>query len=150
MAVSATEKERALLNDVGSRVKHVIDLLDEDGGGTISRDEFFLILENPEAIQAISDAGVDVIGLLDFADFIFGDSFKEGEEGGDEEEDEVELTPDELLDVLMQFRGANPATVKNIVDLRKYVRNVIGLQLSEIRAMLQDIDRQLEVRPNGK
>eukprot|EP00927_Polykrikos_kofoidii_P087151 TRINITY_DN9967_c2_g1_i1.p1 TRINITY_DN9967_c2_g1~~TRINITY_DN9967_c2_g1_i1.p1 ORF type:complete len:582 (+),score=123.46 TRINITY_DN9967_c2_g1_i1:121-1866(+) len=111
-AVSSTEKEELMVNYVGSKLNHVMTLIDEDGGGTISRDEFLLILENGEAIEALQDVGVDVIGLVDFADFIFGQEC--------EEEDEVELTMPEFMDVVFSLRGSNNATVKDIVDLRKF------------------------------
>ena len=39
--------------------------------GTISRVEFEKMLMVPEAAQIINEIGVDVVGLVDFADFIF-------------------------------------------------------------------------------
>eukprot|EP00927_Polykrikos_kofoidii_P087146 TRINITY_DN9967_c1_g2_i1.p1 TRINITY_DN9967_c1_g2~~TRINITY_DN9967_c1_g2_i1.p1 ORF type:complete len:615 (-),score=165.34 TRINITY_DN9967_c1_g2_i1:39-1883(-) len=130
-AVASTEKEEMLVAYVGVRLTKVMALIDEDGGGTISRDEFMQILDSEEAIEALQEVGVDVIGLVDFADFIFG-----GDVEQDEDTPEVELTMPEFMEVVLQLRGSNSATVKDIVDLRKFVRT--SLQLTEKR--LEQLD----------
>eukprot|EP00927_Polykrikos_kofoidii_P008629 TRINITY_DN13597_c0_g3_i2.p1 TRINITY_DN13597_c0_g3~~TRINITY_DN13597_c0_g3_i2.p1 ORF type:complete len:711 (-),score=132.19 TRINITY_DN13597_c0_g3_i2:57-2189(-) len=128
-AVAASEKEELLVMYVRTKLEKVMAIIDEDGGGTISRDEFMLILDNLEAMEALHDIGVDVVGLVDFADFIFGDD-------ADLDEDyEVELTLPEFLEVILQLRGSNNATVKDIVDLRKFVRNTINLASEQVAAM---------------
>lgn len=125
-AVAATEKEEMLVTYVNTKLQRVVSLLDADGGGTISKKEFMQILENMDAVRCLQDVGVDVIGLVDFADFIFekeGSSLME-EEGEEEDEDDgVELDFAKFMDVVLQLRGTNNATVKDIVDLRKFVRN---------------------------
>eukprot|EP00927_Polykrikos_kofoidii_P042398 TRINITY_DN36310_c0_g1_i1.p1 TRINITY_DN36310_c0_g1~~TRINITY_DN36310_c0_g1_i1.p1 ORF type:complete len:617 (+),score=131.15 TRINITY_DN36310_c0_g1_i1:71-1852(+) len=132
--VAAAEKEEMLVNYVGVKLAKVMLLIDEDGGGTISRDEFNQILECEEAIEALNDVGVDVIGLVDFADFIFGDDVQTG--AGGEAADEVELTLAEFMEVVLQLRGSNNATVKDIVDLRKF----IGISLQTTARRLCTID----------
>eukprot|EP00927_Polykrikos_kofoidii_P007811 TRINITY_DN13207_c1_g1_i1.p1 TRINITY_DN13207_c1_g1~~TRINITY_DN13207_c1_g1_i1.p1 ORF type:complete len:797 (-),score=164.93 TRINITY_DN13207_c1_g1_i1:49-2340(-) len=118
-AVAATEREEMLVSYVGGKLRKVVELLDTDGGGTISKKEFLQILENLDAIKALQDVGVDVVGLVDFADFIF----EVENDVGDEDEDEgVELTLGQFMEVVLQLRGSNNATVKDVVDLRKFVR----------------------------
>eukprot|EP00927_Polykrikos_kofoidii_P073256 TRINITY_DN6930_c0_g1_i4.p1 TRINITY_DN6930_c0_g1~~TRINITY_DN6930_c0_g1_i4.p1 ORF type:complete len:733 (+),score=165.78 TRINITY_DN6930_c0_g1_i4:73-2271(+) len=122
-AVAATEKEEMLVSYVGEKLTKVMALIDEDGGGTISRDEFMQILENEEAIEALQDVGVDVIGLVDFVSFIFGDDKDPEDDASDMME--VELTLPQFMEVILQLRGCNNATVKDVVDLRKFVRTSI-------------------------
>merc|ERR1712107_522891 len=89
-AVAATEKEEMLVTYVNQKLQKVVAMLDTDGGGTISKTEFMQILENVEAVRCLQDVGVDVIGLVDFADFIFEND--DNENGEDEEgEGEKEL-----------------------------------------------------------
>merc|ERR1712151_1209243 len=80
-AVAATEKEEMLVTYVHQKLHKVVTMLDTDGGGTISKNEFVKILENGDAVRCLQDVGVDVIGLVDFADFIFenddGDGWQE-------------------------------------------------------------------------
>eukprot|EP00927_Polykrikos_kofoidii_P087149 TRINITY_DN9967_c1_g4_i2.p1 TRINITY_DN9967_c1_g4~~TRINITY_DN9967_c1_g4_i2.p1 ORF type:complete len:655 (-),score=141.49 TRINITY_DN9967_c1_g4_i2:23-1951(-) len=134
-AVSAIEQEEILVRYVESELNKVMALIDEDGGGTISRDEFNQILDNKEAIDALQDIGIDVIGLVDFADFIFD------EDGEREDGDEVELTMPEFMEVVLQLRGSNNATVKDIVDLRKFIRNT----LTQVTHRLDTTDEALDV-----
>lgn len=108
--VSAVEKENCLLNFVKNRMQQMLtdSGLDADGDGMINKDEFEKLLDIPEAARALSEVGVDVVGLVDFADFIFG------------MEGDVELTFADFMEVVLQLRGNNNATVKDIVDLRKF------------------------------
>eukprot|EP00927_Polykrikos_kofoidii_P007807 TRINITY_DN13207_c0_g1_i1.p1 TRINITY_DN13207_c0_g1~~TRINITY_DN13207_c0_g1_i1.p1 ORF type:complete len:836 (+),score=192.94 TRINITY_DN13207_c0_g1_i1:151-2658(+) len=143
-AVAATEREELLVNYVRVKLDKVMAIIDEDGGGTISRDEFMLILENQEAMEALQDVGVDVVGLVDFADFIFGD------EGAcdDEETPEVELTMPEFMEVILQLRGSNNATVKDIVDLRKFIRNAVWSNVNQIDGAHERVDALNDVVDN--
>merc|ERR1712037_403981 len=59
--------------------------------------------------KALQGVGVDVIALFDYTEFVFQSS--------------RELSFPEFMDVILQLRGSNTATVKDIVDLRKLVVN---------------------------
>eukprot|EP00927_Polykrikos_kofoidii_P007814 TRINITY_DN13207_c1_g3_i1.p1 TRINITY_DN13207_c1_g3~~TRINITY_DN13207_c1_g3_i1.p1 ORF type:complete len:870 (-),score=165.18 TRINITY_DN13207_c1_g3_i1:100-2487(-) len=135
-AVASSEREELLVNYVRSRLEKVMAIIDEDGGGTISRDEFMLILGNMEAMEALHEVGVDVIGLVDFADFIFGD-----EDDAEEDAPAVELTLPEFMEVILQLRGTNSATVKDIVDLRKFVRTSIANTTRQIEGTDGSMER---------
>merc|ERR1719487_2529548 len=73
-AVAAAEKEESSVCFVKWQIRQIMKEggLDLDGDGLISRDEFVKILDNPLATRTLSNAGVDVFGLVDTADFIFG------------------------------------------------------------------------------
>eukprot|EP00929_Paragymnodinium_shiwhaense_P073092 TRINITY_DN37152_c0_g3_i1.p1 TRINITY_DN37152_c0_g3~~TRINITY_DN37152_c0_g3_i1.p1 ORF type:complete len:660 (+),score=179.40 TRINITY_DN37152_c0_g3_i1:68-2047(+) len=139
--VSSTEKERFLVTFVKDRLEEVVALIDEDGGGTISRDEFMLIMDNESAVQAMDEVGVDVIGLLDFADFIFGEEGGEGSECGSEgsASSDVELTLKDFLEVILQLRGSNQATVKDFVDVRKTVNSIFDGQFKKLDSMNEKV-----------
>eukprot|EP00429_Kryptoperidinium_foliaceum_P055506 CAMPEP_0176090638 /NCGR_PEP_ID=MMETSP0120_2-20121206/45393_1 /TAXON_ID=160619 /ORGANISM="Kryptoperidinium foliaceum, Strain CCMP 1326" /LENGTH=704 /DNA_ID=CAMNT_0017424519 /DNA_START=65 /DNA_END=2179 /DNA_ORIENTATION=+ len=123
-AVAAVEKETMAVTFVKSKLDGVLQSIDENGDGTISKDEFSKVLLDPSAVQALSDVGVDVPGLTDFADFIFMD-----EEGtGD-----IELTFPQFMDIMLQFRGTNVAHVKDIVDLHKFVKMKLSQTMTDIR-----------------
>lgn len=114
-AVAATEQEEMLVNYVNEKISRVMALLDSDGGGSISKKEFLEILDNVEAVRCLSDVGVDVFALIDLADYIF-------EDDDTENQDEIELDFSRFMEVVLQLRGTNQATVKDIVDLRKFMR----------------------------
>lgn len=136
-AVAATEKEEMLVTYVNRKLHQVVSLLDEDGGGTISKKEFLQILENTDAVRCLQDVGVDVIGLVDYADVIFEDEGIEDEGDGEEKED-IELDFARFMDVVLQLRGSNSATVKDIVDLRKFVRTSMITTNQQLQTLIKD------------
>mmetsp|Transcript_92938 Transcript_92938/g.272037 ORF Transcript_92938/g.272037 Transcript_92938/m.272037 type:complete len:602 (-) Transcript_92938:75-1880(-) len=132
-AVAATEKEGLQVTFVTSKLQAVLAQIDKNGDGMISNDEFAKILENPEATAALQEVGVDVVGLVDFADHIFEDDYNQDENG---EAVKRDLTLEQFMGVVLQLRGSNHATVKDVVDLRKFVRQSLkhtSAQLQEIR-----------------
>eukprot|EP00928_Gymnodinium_smaydae_P001593 TRINITY_DN10579_c0_g4_i1.p1 TRINITY_DN10579_c0_g4~~TRINITY_DN10579_c0_g4_i1.p1 ORF type:complete len:733 (+),score=139.03 TRINITY_DN10579_c0_g4_i1:277-2199(+) len=131
-AVAATEQEEMLVSYVHEKLSRVMALLDSDGGGTISKVEFIKILDNVEAVKCLMDVGVDVFALIDLADYIFQDD--------DADAKELELDFSRFMEVVLQLRGTNQATVKDIVDLRKFMRLSMAenyKQSAKILEMLQ-------------
>mmetsp|Transcript_10372 Transcript_10372/g.30821 ORF Transcript_10372/g.30821 Transcript_10372/m.30821 type:complete len:651 (+) Transcript_10372:119-2071(+) len=118
--VANVEREEMSVSFANTRMKEIISQLDEDGSGAISKEEFQEILNNGEAVRALADVGVDPIGLVDFADSIF-----ESESTGEG----VELSFPEFMDIVLQFRGSNGATVKDMVDMRKFMVKTIRQEL---------------------
>jgi len=101
--------------------------LDEDGNNHISRRECELLLVKPEAAKVLNDVGVDPVGLVDSLDFIF--------------QDVDELDFPSFMEVILQLRGTNSATVRDMVDMRKWVaeefrRLESGLGFSRPRSRL--------------
>merc|ERR1719220_3228561 len=80
--------------------------LDLDGNGLLSREEYEALLVLPQAAQFIQEVGVDVVGLVEYSDFIFK---------------EREMSFSDFVELILQLRGTNQASVKDIVDLRKQV-----------------------------
>ena len=71
--------------------------------------------------------GIDLISLVDFAELIF-------EESGDAtdidaEANEAEISFDDFLKHVLQLRGSNTATVKDMVDLRWWLSQSLHLKL---------------------
>mmetsp|Transcript_34869 Transcript_34869/g.81492 ORF Transcript_34869/g.81492 Transcript_34869/m.81492 type:complete len:558 (+) Transcript_34869:111-1784(+) len=79
----------------------------------ISKEQFFKnLLDNDEAFKDLHDVGIDVVALGDFSDFIFRDS--------------AEMNLSTLFDTVLQFRGSNNATVKDIADTRTFLLREIS------------------------
>lgn len=131
-AVAATEQEEMLVTYVNEKISRVMLLLDADGGGSISKKEFMQILENVEAVRCLNDVGVDVFALCDLADYIFEDDNCENDE-------EVELDFSRFMDVVLQLRGTNQATVRDIVDLRKFIRQAMKEHYNQTKQILEKL-----------
>lgn len=106
--------------------------MDSDGGGSISKREFLHIIENAEAVRCLSDVGVDVFALIDNADYIFNDDDVENTE-------EMELDFKTFMEVVLALRGTNQATVKDVVDLRKFMRMSMQQNLKQTQQVLDFI-----------
>jgi len=116
--VSAIEKEQMDVAMLKNNLMKYVNDLDTDRDGNISRLEFEKILEIPGPLRALQNIGVDVIGLVDFTDYIF--------------EEEEMITFRKFMEVILQLRGTNTAMVKDIVDLRKY----LALELTRVEKKL--------------
>lgn len=130
--VSRVENEAVLVNRVRSELLSLIQKLgiDLDGNGTMSKDEFEAMLITPMAAQFMQDVGVDVVGLVEYTEYIFKDK---------------ELEFHEFVELILQLRGSNLATVKDIVDMRKAVMQ----ELESISSQLPHIERTLHKLPDS-
>lgn len=113
------EKERAVRNDVEHQI--VLTGIDEDRQ-YIGKQEMMLTLESTQVAEKITELGVDVHSLLDFVHF-----FEAG----------VEMALCDFVELVVQFRGTKNTTVRDIVDLRKFISMEIGI--IEARLTKQDV-----------
>lgn len=121
--VAVVEKEQL----VAVLVKDTLLSLLDTGSGSkqhISQEEFECLLVNPRAAKMVKEVGVDVVGLVELSDTIF--------------QGKKELAVDEFFRILLQLRGSNTATVKDIVDMRKFI-------LQELSTLEAGIFDRLEV-----
>eukprot|EP00931_Biecheleriopsis_adriatica_P084738 TRINITY_DN5872_c0_g1_i1.p1 TRINITY_DN5872_c0_g1~~TRINITY_DN5872_c0_g1_i1.p1 ORF type:complete len:624 (+),score=120.32 TRINITY_DN5872_c0_g1_i1:83-1954(+) len=112
-AVSALEKEDILLQRVKTDLKEMMEDLGigEDNGNSLSKRDFSNLLIMPRAAHTLDRVGVDVVGLVDFTDYIFSET-----------NETVSFT--DFMDLVLQLRGSNTATVKDIIDLRKKMMGI--------------------------
>lgn len=141
-AVASAEKEAI-------QVQWLRKVLERVAGGPdkrINQQKFFEILRDEGAANAMKGIGIDLISLVDFADLIF-------EESGDstdtdaEAPDATEISFDEFLKHVLQLRGSNTATVKDMVDLRWWLSQSLHgkLQATVERTLAKGHLSQLQV-----
>jgi len=105
--VAQTETDELLAKDLRHKIQGIQSAFKEEGVDMVSEENFKHLVHNQDALQSLDDVGVDVVALVDFADFIF------------REKEELPLS--EFIATVLQFRGSNNATVKDVVDMRKFV-----------------------------
>jgi len=111
-------------------MRGVTESIDTDSNGMISHKEFMLILDTDTAIEALNEVGVDPIGLVDCMDLFF---IKEGEH--------VELEFDKFMELVLDLRGTNTATVKDMMHLGKAVRDSRENLQGQITTLKKSNDR---------
>jgi hypothetical protein len=102
--ISAVEKEQLLVNHVKQQLQSIL------GNKEVTREEFVGLLTNSASAKTIQDLGVDVSGLIDYFELIFA------------ERDELSFSG--FMELVLELRGSNTATVKDIIDLRKVISSV--------------------------
>lgn len=139
--VSSVEKEAASITHVKAEMMGLIRKTEFrlrggfQGGSSmlglaepvITKDDFITLLGRPEAARILQGVGVDAVGLVDFGDFIFRDDAKT-------------LSFSDFMEIVLQLRGTNTATVKDIVDMRKFMM----AELENLhRTVAQTVEEQL-------
>jgi len=125
--VANREREDIMIEDLRIKIGTISSLFahgaddPEEDEPMICKKAFVELMNHQEATQALNEVGVDVVALVELADFIFPKTGK------------VALS--KFMQLMLQFRGSNQATVKDIVDMRKYV-------LSE----LHELESRMHVR----
>jgi len=133
--VAAVEKEEMTVGIFESKLRAVAERLDQNHDGNISMEEFCLILHDPAAAKALQAVGVDPVGLIDYADCIF-----ETEDGSANKD----LSFGQFIEVVLDLRGACTATVKNVIDLRKYMHSMSRQTQTRLEERLERIEEGLD------
>lgn len=172
-AVAAAEKEKILISFVKTRLVSVLQTLDQDGNGTISKKEFEELLAIPDAVQALVDLGVDVKNLVSLEDHLFDpeeedeDEKKPGNAPHHDMDPELlalaQLSPEdmekmkeqgqrsmtfaEFLEMVIRLRSDNMPSVADIVDIRKLIyknQRQAAKRLKQLEKGQQDLYRGLQ------
>lgn len=114
--VAEKEKEVLIKDFVREKVLTVMIEQDEDFDGLISQTEFRKILENPHALFAIHEVGVDPDNLVDYADMIF-----QSDSEGKAFENKLDL--ESFMNIILKLRDteSGQVVVKDIVELKKWL-----------------------------
>merc|ERR1711920_326733 len=85
---------------------------------TISRNQLISLLKDPEACAVIEGLGVDPVLLLDSSQLLFQSD--RGAKG-------IAKCADlyELVKLILELRGSNPASMKDLTALRNFVREEV-------------------------
>jgi len=150
-ATKASEEEKAIVELVREKIEGVLNKIDTDGSGKLSREEFDTMVDGEDAAvvkEALDEIGVEAKHLLALSDSLFELDDDEVEEimkqnpGKTEEEIRLEgreLTFADFLKTLCHMRPENDASVMDIAEVRKMMRR--ALRRTEIR--VENFDTQI-------
>jgi len=118
--VSSVEKEQVMVTFVQNQLQTLLQRC--VGDKPMSKAEFRELLGHPQAARALHEVGVDVLGLMEISDFIFKDG---------------QLLPfPAFMEMVLELRGTNAATVKHIVDLQRFFHVELQRQSRSIQSLV--------------
>lgn len=142
--VSRREKDQSAVTYLRANLMDILEVHDKDSNKQIAKSEFELLMRNPEMRMILTNFGVDPEDLLSLEDVLFED--KEGKEVASLlgtaslqtlADDDVqammmplthgksllkEVSFADFLERVMRLRGGNCASVRDVVELREYLR----------------------------
>jgi len=142
-AVASTEKEQLEVAFVKMKLQQLLltifpEKSDQVQSGDeifITKDEYQTMIAKPAAARLLQEVGVDVLGLFDLTDILFDKKRRIIEEENEEDqasETEDHLSFGDLMEKVLELRGSNNATVKDIMNLRRVVRMYIDSRLEKV------------------
>jgi hypothetical protein len=128
---AVAEKERAAMQieTLSARMREIMTLLDRNKNGMICYSEFADIIQNPEALAVLTEVGVDPLCVVDFAELFF---FEDGVPV-------AELTFEGLMEMVLDLRSSNMATVKDMLNLWMKFKGTTHKVISSSRQALDSV-----------
>eukprot|EP00443_Scrippsiella_acuminata_P022492 CAMPEP_0115177962 /NCGR_PEP_ID=MMETSP0270-20121206/5654_1 /TAXON_ID=71861 /ORGANISM="Scrippsiella trochoidea, Strain CCMP3099" /LENGTH=429 /DNA_ID=CAMNT_0002590907 /DNA_START=36 /DNA_END=1325 /DNA_ORIENTATION=+ len=111
--VANGEKEKMQIAVLRAELEKIVSVVDADLDNHMSKEEFDKILLRPELLRNLQEAGVDCVELVDILHYTF-------------QQHDNNISVSELLDLILQLRGGNTATVKDIIDFRRLLTSEFG------------------------
>eukprot|EP00930_Biecheleria_cincta_P069477 TRINITY_DN57213_c0_g1_i1.p1 TRINITY_DN57213_c0_g1~~TRINITY_DN57213_c0_g1_i1.p1 ORF type:complete len:499 (-),score=80.95 TRINITY_DN57213_c0_g1_i1:210-1706(-) len=135
-SVAEVEKETMLCDQVTSELGEILKTLDQDGNGMLSIAEVQKLLTVDGALKALDNVGVDPLLILDFAEMYFFDEHGEP----------TEMTFERFMEIVLDLRASNEATLKDIMNLNKHISSKMASQSKVMESRLTGLEQDLKVR----
>ena len=114
--VADDQKDETIVSQLKNQIEQLIAEVDLDGDMMVSKTEFNHMLRSKDALQSLNEVEVDIMALVNYADFIF----REGNE----------MTISEFTDAVLQFRSSTTPSMKDLIELRHFIaKELEGLEL---------------------
>jgi hypothetical protein len=134
-AVAVTEKEEMNTSTCTEQVFQVAKALDTNFNGKISYEEFQKIVEDESALKAMSAVGVNPLGIVEFAELFFFDN-----------DQPVELEFESFMEMVLDLREDNHATVKDVLELWKRIKDSTNRDAQFLQAALLEVEQVVETK----
>jgi len=137
--VASTEREGMLVSYVAGELRAALEALRYDLQGVITKTMLHEIANEAAVVRILNDCDVDPVVLLDMLDQIYDDHIEKEGHG---------MTFSDFLDTVLNMRGTNPATVKDIKtsvrSMKTYVGDTIQSVNNTIRLEVGALRKEVE------
>jgi len=121
-AVAENERDDIRTQTLTDKMREVVESLDSDNNQMLSYKEFVEIMAKPAALNALEDVGVNPVGIVDFVELFF---FEDGQP--------VDLTFEKFMEVVLDLREANNATVKDMLHVWMKIKKLTNKEISDTK-----------------
>mmetsp|Transcript_21185 Transcript_21185/g.38087 ORF Transcript_21185/g.38087 Transcript_21185/m.38087 type:complete len:851 (-) Transcript_21185:256-2808(-) len=126
--IAASEKEGASVSFISTTLREKMEQFNYSTEAPLDRAEFQKMLVEPEITQTIQGVGVDIVILVDMLEVVYEDLNKNGKQG---------LTFEEIIELILNMRGANPATVKDVKEQVRITKSMLQAQSKSVLAKME-------------
>merc|ERR1711959_597108 len=113
--IGFAQKEGITVSVLATGLREVMKEMDRNPEAPFSKYEFLKFLNEPQVMGLFYENGVDVIALVETSEFVFEDMQRQQEE----------FHFSNLIDMVMNLRGTNPATVRDVKDSLKFTKFLV-------------------------
>eukprot|EP00928_Gymnodinium_smaydae_P017746 TRINITY_DN16786_c0_g3_i1.p1 TRINITY_DN16786_c0_g3~~TRINITY_DN16786_c0_g3_i1.p1 ORF type:complete len:635 (-),score=171.35 TRINITY_DN16786_c0_g3_i1:81-1985(-) len=106
--VAAVEKEKNNMLEVKTRLMNIFGLEKGEEDVSISHADYNFMLLDPTSAKDLDEVGIDTLCLVDIAEYVFAHT--------------QELPFSELLSIMLNLRGAEPARKADLNELKKFMQ----------------------------
>jgi len=128
-AISSTEKEGMTVSFVARQLREVMALNNFSTELSLSQADVTKLLVVPDVARIIGEVGADVGVLMDMLDIVFEDLQKKEVQG---------LSFEGLVDWVLNMRGHNTATVKDVKELMRIMKALVKEGQGALHKRMQD------------
>lgn len=133
--VKKSEDERSESEEIENALMAILECYDGDGDHTISKEEFELLMLNPEVDDILAKFGTDKEGLKILTDITFTDESNRSKPGF--------LSFHEVIQGVLRMRGEHQVQVTDITELSKYLRQRVDRLETSLHRRQTELTTQL-------
>jgi uncharacterized membrane protein (GlpM family) len=132
-SVAEEERESMITDKVHDKFDGIVRQLDSSGDQKLSWKEFQKIMENQDAIDALESVHVDPVGMIDFAQDWFQEDGKE-----------KSIDFEEFMNIVLDLRGGQQATLKDLMTLGKRAKDKFGNLSRKMESVEEKLDEMIK------
>eukprot|EP00440_Ansanella_granifera_P017060 gb/GFBE01018533.1/.p1 GENE.gb/GFBE01018533.1/~~gb/GFBE01018533.1/.p1 ORF type:complete len:788 (+),score=188.57 gb/GFBE01018533.1/:1-2364(+) len=124
--ISTTEKEGITVRWISLKMREHMEMLGYSTESPVTKKELQQLLVETEVCQVLASVNIDVEVLMDMLDVAYEDLSRQG----------GVMTFEKMIGMMLNARGANPATVRDTKELLRILKSFVKVSLSDIVAKL--------------
>jgi len=126
--IATQEKENLTVSYIASKVREKIESSGRALDAPFTKTELQMFLFEAEFCKMLTSVNVDIVALMDMLDITYEDIERAGHS----------MTYDRLIELLLNGRGTNAATVRDTKEVLRIVKHAVNRARDDLRKSLSD------------